>query len=77
MATTVAEDSQPASAAASDRTAIIRALLDHGLLVSAPSLTIPNVDQRDTGIVRDRKLSFGRGARVLAAELSKTGADDA
>jgi hypothetical protein len=46
-------------------------------LVSAPSLTIPNVDQRDTGIVRDRQLSFGRGARVLAAELSKTGADDA
>jgi hypothetical protein len=41
------------------------------------SLTVPNVDQRDTGIVRDRQLSFGRGARVLAAELSKTGADDA
>jgi hypothetical protein len=55
VAMTEAEDSQLASAAASDRAAIIGALLNHGLLVSTPEpQPVPNTDQRGKASSRRR-----------------------
>ena len=54
VAMTEADDSQLASTAASDRAPVIRALLNHGLMVSVPDPQHPKMDQRDTALKRRR-----------------------